>query len=137
MFSLFFIFNKNLTILISVIITKKKGFISFLFGALIGAVNGLLGAGGGMLTVPILKKMGMPQKAAHKNAVAVILPITAISATLYLLGGRVRLLDAVPFIPLGLVGAALGTLIIKKISPTLLKKIFALFMIWAGVRAFL
>ena len=137
MFSLFFIFNKNLTILISVIITKKKGFISFLLGALIGAVNGLLGAGGGMLTVPILKKMGMPQKAAHKNAVAVILPITAISATLYLLGGRVRLLDAVPFIPLGLVGAALGTLIIKKISPTLLKKIFALFMIWAGVRAFL
>lgn len=137
MFSLFFIFNKNLTILISVIITKKKGFISFLLGALIGAVNGLLGAGGGMLTVPILKKMGMPQKAAHKNAVAVILPITAISATLYLFSGRVRLLDAVPFIPLGLVGAALGTFIIKKISPTLLKKIFALFMIWAGVRAFL
>lgn len=119
------------------IITKKKGFISFLLGALIGAVNGLLGAGGGMLTVPILKKMGLPQKAAHKNAVAVILPITAISATLYLLSGRVRLLDAVPFIPLGLVGAALGTFIIKKISPTLLKKIFALFMIWAGVRAFL
>jgi len=137
LFSLFFIFNKNLTILISVIITKKKGFISFLLGALIGAVNGLLGAGGGMLTVPILKKMGMPQKAAHKNAVAVILPITAISATLYLFSGRVRLLDAVPFIPLGLVGAALGTFIIKKISPTLLKKIFALFMIWAGVRAFL
>jgi len=137
LFSLFFIFNKNLTILISVIITKKKGFISFLLGALIGAVNGLLGAGGGMLTVPILKKMGMPQKAAHKNAVAVILPITAISATLYLFSGRVRLLDAVPFIPLGLVGASLGTFIIKKISPTLLKKIFALFMIWAGVRAFL
>ncbi len=89
-----------------------------------------------MLTVPILKKMGLPQKDAHKNAVAVILPITAISATLYLLSGRVRLLDAVPFIPLGLVGAALGTFIIKKISPSLLKKIFALFMIWAGVRAF-
>ena len=103
----------------------KKGFV---FGILIGAVNGLLGAGGGMLTVPVLKKMGFSQKSAHKNAVAVILPITAISATLYLLGGRVRLLDAVPFIPLGLVGAALGTFIIKKISPSLLKKIFALFL---------
>ena len=28
-------------------------------GLLIGAVNGLMGAGGGMLAVPILKKMGM------------------------------------------------------------------------------
>lgn len=86
--------------------------------------------------MPILKKMGLPQKAAHKNAVAVILPITAISASLYLLSGRVRLLDAVPFIPLGLVGAVLGTVLMQKISSTFLKKIFALFMIWAGVRSF-
>lgn len=112
---------------------KKKG---FLFGVLIGAVNGLLGAGGGMLTVPILKKMGFEQKAAHKNAVAVILPITLISAALYLFSSRVKISDAVPFIPAGLLGALSGTFIISRISPTLLKKIFAIFMIYSGVRMF-
>lgn len=111
----------------------KKGFV---FGILIGAVNGLLGAGGGMLTVPVLKKMGFSQKSAHKNAVAVILPITAISATLYLISGRVKIFDAVPFIPAGLLGAAVGTFIIGKISPDLLKKIFAIFMIYSGIRMF-
>ena len=118
------------------IITKKKGFVSFLLGALIGTVNGLLGAGGGMLTVPVLKKMGFSQKSAHKNAVAVILPITAVSATLYLISGRVKIFDAVPFIPAGLLGAAVGTFIIGKISPDLLKKIFAIFMIYSGIRMF-
>jgi uncharacterized membrane protein YfcA len=111
----------------------KKGFI---FGILIGAVNGLLGAGGGMLTVPILKKMGFPQKSAHRNAVAVILPITLLSAALYLFSGRVKILDAVPFIPAGLLGAAVGTVIIGKISPTFLKKAFAVFMIYSGIRMF-
>ena len=118
------------------IFLKKKGLISFLFGLLIGAVNGLLGAGGGMLTVPILKKTGFDQKSAHKNAVAVILPITLISAVLYVLGGRVKILDALPFVPLGLIGAVAGTLVMQKISAGILKKIFALFMIWAGARLF-
>ena len=116
---------------------KQKNFIkNTLKGVLIGAVNGLFGAGGGMLAVPLLKKSGMKVKESHENAVAVILPITAISATLYLISGRVKIFDAVPFIPAGLLGAAVGTFIIGKISPDLLKKIFAIFMIYSGIRMF-
>ena len=115
---------------------KKKGLVSFLFGVLIGTVNGTLGAGGGMLTVPVLKKMGFEQNEAHKNAVAVILPITVISATLYVLSGRVEVASALPFVPTGLIGAVVGTKVMEKISPVVLKKVFALFMIWAGVRLF-
>ena len=52
------------------------------FGVAVGLVNGVFGAGGGMLAVPLLKKSGLDQKQSHANAVAVILPITVISAIL-------------------------------------------------------
>ena len=74
-----------------------------------GIVNGLLGAGGGMIAVPLLKKLGLSQKQAHANAVAVILPITVLSAALYLIKGYVSLADSFVFIPGGLVGSLIGT----------------------------
>ena len=42
-----------------------------LAGMLIGTVNIILGAGGGMLTVPLYKRLGMEQKSAQINAVGV------------------------------------------------------------------
>lgn len=113
---------------------KKKTLISALSGIFIGAVNGLLGAGGGMLAVPMLKKSGMEQKQAHANAVAVILPISLVSAVAYIIKGNVSVSDAVPFMPAGVAGAVVATFLLKKISPVYLKIIFGGFMVWAGVR---
>ena len=56
---------------------------AFLLGIPIGALNILLGAGGGMIAVPALKKCGLNQKQAQANAVAVILPLTIISLIIY------------------------------------------------------
>ena len=64
-----------------------------LAGMLIGTVNIILGAGGGMLTVPLYKKMGMEQKTAQINAVGTILPITIISSIIYLINGNVNFSD--------------------------------------------
>ena len=108
-----------------------------LFGILIGLVNGLMGAGGGMLTVPLLKKCGLEQKEAHSNAVAVILPITAVSALLYLIKGYVNISDALLFVPTGIIGSLIGAYLLKKISPKWLKKLFGGFMIYAGIRLLL
>ena len=116
---------------------KKETVFSAVAGISIGLVNGLFGAGGGMLAVPMLKKSGMEQKKAHANAVAVILPVSMVSATLYLLRDYVNLPDAVVYIPTGVIGALIGTFVLKKISPFLLKKIFGAFMIYAGVRLLL
>ena len=104
------------------------------FGFVTGIVNGAFGAGGGMVAVPFLKKMGFDQKSAQQNAVAVILPITVLSAVIYILNGSVKISDCFLFVPTGLIGAFVGTAIIKKISPLYLKIIFAAFMIWAGIR---
>lgn len=51
---------------------KKKLF--SLWGTLAGFLNGMLGAGGGMVVVPILKTR-LSEKQAHATSVAVILPI--------------------------------------------------------------
>lgn len=106
-------------------------------GVAVGLVNGMFGAGGGMLAVPLLKKQGLDQKSAHANAVAVILPITVVSAMLYLVKGNVKITDSLPFIPTGILGAVVATFILKKISPQWLKRIFGFFMIYAGVRLLL
>jgi len=103
-------------------------------GVIIGIVNGLLGAGGGMLAVPLLKKSGLNQKEAHATSIALILPLSVISAVTYLLKGSVVLGDAVPYLLPGALGAVLGAFLLNKISDKWLRKIFGIFMIWAGFR---
>ncbi len=87
-----------------------------------------------MLAVPMLKKSGLDQKSAHANAVAVILPITVISAVLYLVKGSVTLSDSFAYIPTGLIGSVAATFLLQKFSNKLLQKAFAIFMIYAGIR---
>lgn len=116
---------------------KNEKIVVPLYGVLIGAVNGLMGSGGGMLAVPLLKRCGLEQKQAHSNAVAVILPITALSAILYLIKGYAQLSDALIFIPTGIIGSLTGAFLLKKISPKWLKKLFGGFMIYAGIRLLL
>ena len=116
---------------------KKNNLLTATAGLAVGMVNGLLGAGGGIIAVPLLKKLGLSQKQAHANAVAVILPITVLSAALYLIKGYVSLTDSLIFIPGGLLGSLIGTYCLKKISPIWLKRIFGAFMVYAGVRLLL
>lgn len=112
----------------------KKNVKTISSGFAVGIVNGIFGAGGGMLAVPILKKSGLNQKTAHANAVAVILPITIISAILYITKGTVKISDSFAFVPTGLIGSVIATFALQKFSNKILQKIFAAFMIYAGVR---
>lgn len=110
---------------------KKKLF--SLLGTLAGFLNGMLGAGGGMVVVPILKTK-LSEKQAHATSVAVILPICAVSALFYLQQGAVSVYDAWPYLLWGLLGSAIGVVLMKKLSGNMLRKIFALMMLWAGIR---
>ena len=116
---------------------RKETIKNGIFGAIGGILSAACGAGGGMIIVPYLKKNGFSQKAASRAAVACILPISAISAAAYILNGFVQIKDCLQFIPAGLAGAFLGSIIINKISPLWLKIIFGGFMIYAGTRLIL
>ena len=115
-------------------IKKYLNLKNILGGVGIGIVNGLLGSGGGMLAVPVLKKLGFSQSDAQANAIAVVLPISVMSVSLYLLNGYVSVSDALIYVPGGVVGALIGTFLLKKLSPVTLKKFFGAFMVFAGVR---
>ena len=59
---------------------KKERWLAALGGVGVGILNGLLGAGGGMLTVPLLEWMGVKGRRAHATSLAVILPLSLVSA---------------------------------------------------------
>ena len=57
-----------------------------LSGTAAGLVNGLFGGGGGMVLVPLLNGWcGLAGKQAFATCVAAILPLSAVSAAVYLL----------------------------------------------------
>jgi len=113
----------------------KKIFSSSVFsGILIGLINGLFGAGGGIVAVEVLKIKGFSQSDAHKSAIAIILPLSVLSFVFYLTSDKFVFSDGIPFIFPGLLGALFGSYIINKISDGALRKIFAVVLIIAGGR---
>lgn len=114
-----------------------KKFKLVISGFFVGVINALFGAGGGMIAVPVLISKGLNQKQAQATAVSVILPLTLISAIVYYFSGNLNLSAAIPYIPLGFLGAILGSFALKKVPDKYLRKAFAIFMIWAGVRLIL
>ena len=101
---------------------------------MIGLCNALFGAGGGLLAVPYFRRQGMAQKDAQALSLAVTLPLSAFSAAVYLTRGYVTLSDALRFWPAGLLGAALGALLLPNCSNRGLQALFSLLMLWCGVR---
>ncbi len=111
-------------------------------GAAAGLVNGLFGGGGGMVMAPLLTGWcGLEQKRALATCVGVILPFCVLSAAIYVLrggfdwlGGGAPPARALPYLIGGGIGGALGGLLFRKVSAGVLRKLFALFLLYGGVR---
>ena len=108
-----------------------------IYGFCAGILNGLLGAGGGMIIVPLLEKNGLSKREAHATSILVILPLTVISVFFYMKNGNVNFSDALPFIPLGIAGSFIGAKLIKKVKVTFLRFIFAAILLYSSIRMFL
>ena len=114
-----------------------KKIINVLFGILTGFVNILVGSCGGIVAVESLKREELNQTQAHATAIAVILPLSLISAGMYIFKGNVKISDSLIYIVPGLIGAAIGSYILPKVPKKVLSKIFSVFIIYAGVRMML
>ena len=76
-----------------------------LSGTAAGLVNGLFGGGGGMVLVPLLNGWcGLAGKQAFATCVAAILPLSAVSAAVYLLRQAFDWAAALPYLIGGLAG---------------------------------
>ena len=113
----------------------KHRWLPALSGGLSGLANGLFGGGGGMVLVPLLSRFGtLPARKLYPTCVAVILPVCATSAAVYLLRDSVSLSAALPYLLGGLVGGYLGGRLYSKVPTTWLRYLFAAFLIYAGVK---
>lgn len=113
---------------------KAKLWQIFLFGALIGIINGFFGGGGGMVVVPLLTKLfNMEQKKAQATALFVILPISLVSTTVYLINNSINFSQGWPVI-LGIVlGGIIGAKLLNKLNNKAIKGIFIFFMFIGGI----
>lgn len=114
---------------------KHKNFIVAGASAVVGIVNGLLGAGGGSLVVPLYQTaLSMPTKKAHATAIATMLPQCIISSIIYLLGRRFSWVNG-SVISFGVIaGGILGALVLKVINGKILSVVFYGVMIYSGIK---
>ena len=106
-----------------------------LAGALAGFINGFFGAGGGMVLVPLLIRLcRLEDKAAFSSAIAVILPLCAVSIAVYALHDSLPLHDALPYLIGGAVGGVLAGLWFRRVPARLLHLILGGVILAGGVR---
>lgn len=113
----------------------KQNILIGVCAALVGFINGLFGAGGGMLVVVLLTKLiAQEQHRAQATAVAIMLPVSLISAVIYIFHGVVDW-GILGLLCIGTVtGALLGAKVLHKFSSLWLKRIFGGLMIVSAVR---
>ena len=112
----------------------KKGRIkSLALGVGIGATNAIFGGGGGMLAVPALRLLGCEEKQAHATAIAVILPVSALSFLWYFIGGLYDVNVLFPTAFGTIAGGLLGAKILNVLPQKTVSYVFAALQAAAGV----
>lgn len=107
-------------------------------GAAAGLANGLFGAGGGMILVPLLSGWNKAEdKSCFTTALAVILPMTVVSLVIYGVHDQLPLSDAWPYLLGGFFGGIGGGLLIQRIGVRWLHLAMGLLILWGGVRLWL
>ena len=105
-----------------------------LSGAAAGAVNGLFGGGGGMVLVPLLGRCGVEEKRAFATCVAVVLPLCILSAAIGLFHTQPDWQTVWPYLAGGLVGGWVGGKLMDRVSVVWLRRLFAVFLLYGGLR---
>lgn len=106
-----------------------------LAGALCGMVNGIFGAGGGMILVPLLRtSTDLEEQEIFPASVSIMLPMCIV--TLFIYGSRQAIpwSDALPY----LIGSALGGigagLFGSRVPVLWLHRILGSLILWGGIR---
>ncbi len=113
----------------------KKHFGMLLSGGIAGAVNGLFGAGGGMVLVPLLTGLTkLPEDEVFPTSVSVILPICLVSLSLTFDAGQIPWRTALPYLAGSTLGGILAGILAKKLSTLWLHRLLGVLILWGGVR---
>lgn len=117
-------------------IYKSKYFLIFA-GVLCGLLNGLLGAGGGIIAVFALRLALEDELSDSRdifaNALCVTLPISAVSCLSYALRGDLRI-DGIGLYALpAILGGLLGGVLLGKLKATSVRRLFSVLVVISGI----
>ena len=116
----------------------NKKFKYALSGTAAGAANGLFGAGGGMILVPLLTRWAkLEDKKAFATSISIIAPLCIVSIVVYFLRGSLDFSAALPYLIGGFFGGLLGGKLFRKIPAKFLHKALGLIIIYGGIRSIL
>ena len=106
-----------------------------------GVTNGVLGAGGGIILIFMLAHLLKGREEGSKESFAVscvaVLSFSTISCISYTSKETFAFSDAAPYLAPAMIGGLLGALILHKINTVWLKKIFAVLLVYGGIRMIL
>ncbi len=109
-------------------------------GSVIGCVSGLVGAGGGFISVPFMVAHNVPMRNAVATSAALGLPIAIANTLGYLIGGYVWFAGLLVIACCSVLTAPLGAKAAHSLPVAKLKKVFALtlyvlaaYMLWKGL----
>lgn len=109
-----------------------------LIGLAAGLMSGMLGIGGGIVIVPLLVAfMGFSQQAAQGTSLGLLLPPLGILAVLnYYKAGYVDLRAVLIMSITFVLGSYLSSKFVVNIPETVVKKIFAVFLLFYSAKLF-
>ncbi len=102
-------------------------------GVICGVIAGLFGSGGGIAIVEGLERAGTDEKRAHAASIAVMFPISALSAILYGTGGYVPWGSTLWLCGGAIAGGLVGACLLRRVKTRLLNILFTVLMIASGV----
>lgn len=100
-----------------------------------GALNGLFGAGGGMVLVPLLSTLtDLPESQMFGTSVCTLLPVCVISLLFTTGWDSFSFMDALPYLAGSVLGGCAAGFFGKKIPTLWLHRILGIFILWGGIR---
>ena len=106
-----------------------------LAGFCAGSINGLFGAGGGMILVPLLTALtDLEEDDIFPTSVSIILPITLVSLLFSLPGSELSWYALMPYLIGSVIGGILAGLLGKRIPTIWLHRVLGILILWGGFR---
>lgn len=107
-----------------------------IIGGLAGILNGLFGAGGGLMLVPLfIGWLKMEEKQAFATSVAVALPLSIASFAVFIAQGNSVWEEALPYLLGGMVGGGLSIKLFRSISAKWLRRLFGMLILYGAIKA--
>ena len=115
-----------------------KTLILLLIGLAAGVFSGVLGIGGGIIIIPMLVYfLGFSQHQAQGTSLGLLLPPVGILAVLnYYKAGYVDIRASLIMVVTFIIGSYLSSFLAIQLSETIIKKIFAIFLLAYSMKLF-